>query len=160
MTKQILVQIPKFLSKIAVQTSYKEEVARSDIVQEEYKLLSEGTKENLFNLVEKFSDVENEQYRKLVQWLFIVIDEAECRETNPFYQMIEGTRNIVDSEEAEQTERDREEKEYEEWVEKCPDPHAIQYKTDLCEKRHKECMMIGCDLEYLWHNTSNLPMSL
>ena len=99
MTKQSLVQIPKNLSNIAVQTSYKEEVARSDIVQDEYTLLSEGTKGNLFNLVEKFSDVENEQDRKLVQWLFIVIDEAECRAKDPFYQMIEGTRNIVDAEE-------------------------------------------------------------
>ena len=160
MTKQILVQIPTKLSDIAMQTSYKEEVARSDIVQNEYTLLSEGTKENLFNLVEKFSDVENEQDRKLVQWLFIIIDEAECRAIDPFYQMIEGTRNIVDAEEADQTEREREEREYDEWFEKCPDPYAIQYKTDLCEKRHKECMMIGCDLEYLWHNTSNLPMSL
>ena len=68
MTKQILVQIPKKLSDIAVQFSYREEVARSDIVQDEYTLLSEGTKENLFNLVEKFSDVENEQDRKLVQY--------------------------------------------------------------------------------------------
>ena len=158
MTKQILVQIPTKLSDIAMQTSYKEEVARSDIVQNEYTLLSEGTKENLFNLVEKFSDVENEQDRKLVQWLFIVIDEAECREMDPFYRMIEGTRNLVDAEEADQ--REREQREYEEWDEKCPDPYAIQYKTDLCEKRHKECMMIGCDLEYLWHNTPNLPMSL
>ena len=145
---------------IAVQTSYSEEVARSDIVQEEYEILSTQTKGNLFNLVEKFSDVENEKDTKLIQWLFIVIDEAECRAADPFYQMIEGTRNIVDSEEAEYLKRQWEEREYEKWTEKCPDPYAIQYQTDLCEERHKECMMIGCDLEYLWHNTSNIPMSL
>jgi len=157
MTKQILSEMPKKLSDIAVQSSYREEVARSDIVQDEYTLLSEVTKENLFNLVEKFSDVENEQDRKLVQWLFNVIDEAECRATDPFYQMIEGTRNIVDSDEAEQAEI---EKGYAEWVEKCPDPYAIQYQTDLCEERHNDCMMLGCDIEYLWNIQSNLPMSL